>query len=802
MRNKLHILLIILFSNIIFAKGTKDVFNSIESTSYHLDYLLTNPPTGNASQTFCQGATLANIQVTGATIKWYASASGGSVLPNTDLLENNFNYYASQTVSGIESTSRLLVTVTINPIPTVSLNSPTACQGEWANLIALPSPSATYAYNWTVPAAAFNPGNYYNTVTNVAGTYSIIITNVATGCMSSSVSGVVTFNPPPVVTINSTTICQGSSATLIATPGIAGTYSYAWTVPSGTLNPGNVPSFTTSVPGTYTVIVTDLINGCDSALASRYISNTNITPSFNQQGPYCQNAIASVLPTTSLDGVTGTWTPSTINTTTTGTQTYTFTPNPGQCAYNSVMSITVNSCVPNAGFHLNAYIDSNSNGVQDSGEGNVTFGQFHYQVNNTTHNIFTYSGTYDIDENNPNTSYSFSYTIDSSYSNFFTVTPASYSNMYISNSGGIINVNFAISATNFSDISINIFPLSQPIPGFDYQNIIVITNNGTLSSSGSLTFIKDTAVSMVNVSDPAALVNSNGFTYDFINLGPFQRHTIIATMHVPPIPNVSIGQLLVSSSSMVVNSGTDSIASNNNSNAYQSVVGSYDPNDIVESHGKEIVYSSFTSQDYLFYTIRFENTGNSNAINIDIDNLLDSKLDETTLEMVSSSHNYVMDRVVKTAKWKFKNIQLAPSVSNSSIGKGYITYKIKPKPGYAVGDIISNTASIFFDTNPAIVTNTFQTKFVAQLATPAFSTNHFTLYPNPAKSDITVKMLDNTFVKQIKLMDMQGRIIKADVFSSSNSSETIKLNDISNGNYIIEITSNTNQKELKKIIIN
>ena len=56
---------------------------------------------------------------------------------------------------------------------------------------------------------------------------------------------------------------------------------------------------------------------------------------------------------------------------------------------------------------------------------------------------------------------------------------------------------------------------------------------------------------------------------------------------------------------------------------------------------------------------------------------------------------------------------LPVSVANTMTGKGYITFKIKPKPGYAVGDIIPNNASIYFDFNPAIITNTFQTEFVA-----------------------------------------------------------------------------------------
>ena len=45
------------------------------------------------------------------------------------------------------------------------------------------------------------------------------------------------------------------------------------------------------------------------------------------------------MPTTSTNSITGTWSPSTINTTTVGTLTYTFTPNAGQCATVFTMDI-------------------------------------------------------------------------------------------------------------------------------------------------------------------------------------------------------------------------------------------------------------------------------------------------------------------------------------------------------------------------------------------------------------------------------------------------------------------------------
>ena len=70
---------------------------------------------------------------------------------------------------------------------------------------------------------------------------------------------------------------------------------------------------------------------------------TQITPTFTQIGPLCKNSDPPPLPETSLEGITGTWNPDVIRTDTTGTFTYTFTPNdPSQCGTVITMSITIN----------------------------------------------------------------------------------------------------------------------------------------------------------------------------------------------------------------------------------------------------------------------------------------------------------------------------------------------------------------------------------------------------------------------------------------------------------------------------
>lgn len=67
--------------------------------------------------------------------------------------------------------------------------------------------------------------------------------------------------------------------------------------------------------------------------------NTPVTPTFNAVGPYCSGSSIGALPTTSLEGITGSWTPAINNTATT---TYTFTPTGGQCSNTGSTSITVN----------------------------------------------------------------------------------------------------------------------------------------------------------------------------------------------------------------------------------------------------------------------------------------------------------------------------------------------------------------------------------------------------------------------------------------------------------------------------
>ncbi|WP_445453776.1 DUF7619 domain-containing protein [Flavobacterium sp. 25HG05S-40] len=455
-----------------------------------------------------------------------------------------------------------------------------------------------------------------------------------------------------------------------------------------------------------------------------------------------------------------------------------------------------------SGIRLNAFIDSNSNGTQENDEANFPLGQFHYEVNNdgNPHAIVAPSGTYVIYDDIVSNLYSLSYTVNSDYNSLYN-TPTGYTNVSVS-SGGLATYNFPLTVLqNYTDLGITLVPQGSPRAGSTYSVKLVYTNNGNQTlATGTVTFSNTAGTTITSISQTGTNPTTNGFTYDFSNLLPFESRIILITIEVPPIPTVFLGQLLTNSASVIPPSG-DIVATNNISSSTQAIVASYDPNDKVEGHGEKILFSSFTANDYLEYTIRFENNGTASALDIRINDVLDSQLDANTIEMLAASHNYFLDRVDNNLVWKFTNIQLPVSIPDTDTGKGFIKFKVKPKPGYAVGDIIPNTAEIYFDTNPAIVTNTFNTEFVSALGNDLFTENSIMIYPNPANSNVFIALQNSTeIIENIAIYDVLGKTINQVLNLDSNES-AIDVSQLSKGIYLIEVTTQNNLKQIKKLIV-
>jgi len=161
-------------------------------------------------------------------------------------------------------------------------------------------------------------------------------------------------------TVNTETVCSGGVPSQMQVNGASGSGSflYQWysrsgivAAPSGTSTSGwtslgtsNGANSATYTPpsilasATYACFVTSSC-GSNWATGVRQITVTPKTlPTFTQVAAVCSGATITALPTTSNNGVTGTWSPSLNNLATT---TYTFTPTVGLCADTTTMTISI-----------------------------------------------------------------------------------------------------------------------------------------------------------------------------------------------------------------------------------------------------------------------------------------------------------------------------------------------------------------------------------------------------------------------------------------------------------------------------
>lgn len=453
---------------------------------------------------------------------------------------------------------------------------------------------------------------------------------------------------------------------------------------------------------------------------------------------------------------------------------------------------------------LIAFLDSNNNGSLDGGETSFNHGDFSYEINNSGTILYGTNsfGGYYIFDADPNNSYNLSYTINTNYSSYFS-SQTNYNNISIPLGSGTHTYYFPITRLQpLNDIQVDLYPNGNPRPGFLYGNTIAYRNNGNQTiSSGTITFTKSPLVTISNISVSGTTSTPTGFTYNFNNLNPSEIRYLYVDMQVPTIPTVNLGDLLTNS--VTIEPLNDTFPLNNAATLSQTVIGSYDPNYKCESHGGKIALNEFSSNDYLTYTIQFENTGTANAEFIRVEDELNPLLNPNSVEMISSSHDYNLKRIGNKLIWYFYDINLPPSTSASPLlGHGFVQFKIKPNSGYSVGTIIPNKADIYFDYNPPIITNTFETEFVQSLKVDTFENNDFLIYPNPTNASIVVSLNDkNGLIQQLQIIDVLGKSVK-EVKTNASKEIKIDVSDLSKGVYLVEILSENNIKTTKKLVIN
>jgi N-acetylneuraminic acid mutarotase len=284
------------------------------TTIYPFTVSVNPSPTISAnSGSICSGGTF-TLNPSGAIS--YSYSSGSNIVSPS--VTNTYSITGTSSL-GCVSLSSAMVTISVAPLPTLSVNSGSICVGKSFSLT--PGGASSYTV-LNITGTIVSPT--INTSYSVSGTSSV-------GCVSANFAiSTITVNSLPIVTVNSGTACSGQTFTLTPVGAISYTYS------------GGSANINANITNTYSVIGEDN-NGCVSLPA---ISSLSVFPSPTisiSSGSICVGQSFTLLPsganTFSIEGNNAVVSP-TIST----TYTVSGTSSVGCISQNyATASVTVNS---------------------------------------------------------------------------------------------------------------------------------------------------------------------------------------------------------------------------------------------------------------------------------------------------------------------------------------------------------------------------------------------------------------------------------------------------------------------------
>jgi uncharacterized repeat protein (TIGR01451 family) len=357
---------------------------------------------------------------------------------------------------------------------------------------------------------------------------------------------------------------------------------------------------------------------------------------------------------------------------------------------------------------------------------------------------------------------------------------------------------FALSCTNSYDLSVTSSGHPFKIGNSALVNV-VISAVSCLPQSGAYTLNLDPSMSFVYAETPPSSGGGLNYSWNYTNLSSFTPG-INNMMYCNLNPGVQIGDTLCYSFS-VTPIGADTNPADNIITPCYTVLSAWDPN-------YKDVYPKGTGPSgdilpgtQLTYTIGFQNTGNDTATNVYILDTLDGDLDINTIQIVYASHPmqfYIVNGNI--LRFEFNNIQLPDSGHNQLLSHGFVVYKINPKQNLTDGIQLINSAGIYFDWNPAVVTNaTLNTINSTLVGINELSLATVSVYPNPFSDKLSIAVQKQNFKKaSFSIKNLLGQFIYSDHFIDRNT-KTIDLDFLSKGIYFLELTID-GERIVKKIM--
>lgn len=437
--------------------------------------------------------------------------------------------------------------------------------------------------------------------------------------------------------------------------------------------------------------------------------------------------------------------------------------------------------------HVRYFFDENQNGVKDGDDYYLPMGAFavgdEVFLNHEKQgvNLIAGEGMYTVDF------------VEIGTENLLLTNDASHTfELDAANSFRVVEFGLYVEQLQ-TELDINF--ISDPFRcGFPIEARMCVTNLGFLPESGTAWIdIDDRIDGIYFVQEPDHIIDDTHVGFDF-DLAPQEKLTINYGLTVPLINTPDqLGEIYTTKGFTDTDLGRTAYCFE------QELRCAYDPNDKLVNPNRP---DSLGLMDQpITYTLRFQNTGNDYALNVEVRDTLSEYLNPNSFRLIDTSHpdelsvvfdpddNYIVN-------FKFDNIYLPDSTTNEPGSNGFIMYQISALEGTPFNTEINNTGHIYFDFNPAIVTNTTSTTLVDSF--PIInSVNDFEfeeeilVFPNPTKGLVQ-------FDKEVDLVhvrDMYGRIV-----STGLRTNKMDITSLPAATYFLEIYIEES-KIIEKIIL-
>ncbi|MBP7515597.1 MAG: T9SS type A sorting domain-containing protein [Flavobacteriales bacterium] len=323
-----------------------------------------------------------------------------------------------------------------------------------------------------------------------------------------------------------------------------------------------------------------------------------------------------------------------------------------------------------------------------------------------------------------------------------------------------------------------------PRPGFTNTVWLSCTNYGTTPVDASLSLTYEAAQSFVSSSIAPDQIAGQTLTWE------------LPALQVGEVRSISV-QLLTSVSTPLGTIflhiaqadplATDETPTNNVVQLPVAVVGSWDPND------KQVSPDILSPDDVadgkrVEYLVRFQNTGNFPADRVLVKDSLSAALEWSTFHFLGASHACTWFMEHGILFFEFNDIQLPDSVSNEPESHGFVRFSIVPSAGLVVGDVVPNSAAIYFDFNEPVITNDAVFSVQVPQGVGSASNATFGVHPNPVVDRLVLSVPGHVPV-EFMIRDALGRLVQRGI--GQGPQFVVPMDALGRGVYTVTITDGT-----------